>query len=369
MKLEALDRPYEDFYVPTCVVSVGGKDLLRDHFLAVTSVEVDLKLKAAGRFSVSIGNAYDWEARDFVAGARDSRVDLRELFAFGAKVEISLGYGEPSALSPMIDAAITEVGTSFSEDGNVTVTLAGYDALYHLRLGRQSRHWDDSTLADAIDAVATKNKLRPDIQVAGANLASIDQTQESDLAFIERMAELSGSTFYMRDGQLYFGPRHEDRSPELELPWGQGLASFSSTANLANQVGAVAVRGWSAKDAADIIGRADRGDEKGRDRGRKSGGDWAASAFGAVPEIALNAPVRDQAEADARAQAILDAHARQFVTGHGECIGVPTLLPDTSVAFSGLGRAFSKTYYVSETTHTLDGQGYRTRFSVEEPTL
>jgi hypothetical protein len=369
MKLEALDRSYEDFYVPTFVVSVDGKDLLRDHFLAVTSVEVDLKLKSPGRFSVSIGNAYDWEARDFVADAQDSRVDLLEMFAFGAKVKVSLGYGEPSALSPMIDALITEVATSFTEDGNATLTLAGYDALYPLRLGRHSRHWDEAKLGDAITAVARANGLSADVHAAGATLATIDQTQESDLAFIERMAELSGSTFYVRDGLLYFGPRHEDRSPQLELPWGQGLANFSATANLANQVSEVRVRGWSATDGAEILGSADRGDEKGRDSGRKSGGDWAASAFGATPQIVLNAPVRDRSEADARAQAILDAHAQQFVTGEGECVGVPTLLPDTSVAVSGLGRAFSKTYYVSETTHMLDERGYRSRFAVQEPTL
>jgi phage protein D len=369
MKLEALDRSYEDFYVPTLVVAVGGEDLLRDHLLAVTSVEVDLRLKSPGRFSVSIGNAYDWEARDFVAGERGSRIDLLDMFAFGAKVKVSLGYGEPSALSPMIEGLITEVGTSFTEDGNATLTLAGYDALYPLRLGRQSRHWDDAKLSDAITAVAGANRLSSDVQVKGATLASIDQTQESDLAFIERMAELSGSTFYMRSGKFYFGPRHEDRSPELEIPWGQGLTHFSPTANLANQVAGVEVHGWSAADAAAVVGRAAPGDEKGRDSGRKSGGEWAASAFGAKPKIEFAAPVRDQAEADSRAQAILDAHAQQFVTGEGECVGVPTLLPDTNLAFSGLGRAFSKTYYVSGATHQFDERGYRTRFAVQDPTL
>lgn len=369
MKIEALDRPYEDFYVPTSVVKVGGKDLLRDYLLAVTSVEVDLKLKSPARFSVSIGNAFDWEARDFVAGEQETRIDLLETFAFGAKVKISLGYGEPTALSPMIEGLITEVATSFTEDGNATLTLAGYDALYPLRLGRKSRHWDMAKISDAISAVAAANSLSTDLRATGAKLASIDQTQESDLAFIERMAELSGSTFLMRDGKFYFGPRREDRAPELELPWGQGLTHFSPTANLANQTAGVEVHGWSAVDAAAIVGRAAPGDEKGRDSGRKSGGEWTASAFAPGPKIELGAPVRDQAEADARAQAILDAHAQQFVTGEGECIGVPTLLPDTNLAFSGLGRAFSKTYYVSEATHRLDEHGYRTRFAVQDPTL
>lgn len=369
MKLAALDRSYDDFYVPTYVVKVDGKDLLRDHFLAVTSLEVDLRLKGAGRFSVSIGNAYDWEARDFVAGAQDSPVDLLKMFAFGSKVTISLGYEEPSALSPMIEGFITEVATSFTEDGNATLGLAGYDALYPLRLGRHSRHWDGARISEAVEAVAATNGLRTDVRPTGASLASIDQTQESDLAFFERMAELSGSTFYMRDGQFYFGPRNDDRSPGLEIPWGQGLTHFSPTANLANQIAGAVVRGWSVPDDAPIIARALKGDEKGRDGLRKSGADWLAKAFADRPMIELAAPVRDQTEARARAQAILDAHAQQFVTGEGESIGVPTLLPDTNLALSGLGKTFSKTYYVSETTHLMDEGGYRTRFAVQEPTL
>ncbi|MDB5669985.1 MAG: hypothetical protein JWO25_944 [Alphaproteobacteria bacterium] len=369
MKLAALDNPYDDFYVPTFVVAVGGEDLLRDHMLAVTNVEVELRLKSPGRFSVSIGNAYDWEARDFVAGERDTPIDLLKMFAFGAKVKISLGYGEPSALSQMIDGLITEVAASFTEDGNATLTLAGYDALYPLRLGRQSRHWDDAKLSDAISAVAAVNQLNSDVRATGVTLASIDQNEESDLAFIERMAELSGSTFYMRDGQFYFGPRRDDRSPALELAWGQGLTQFSSTANLANQVTGVKVHGWSAINGAAIVGSAEPGDEKGRDSGRKSGAEWAVAAFGTGSKIDVAAPVRNQAEADSRAKAILDAHAQQFVTGDGECVGVPSLLPDTNLEVSGLGRAFSKTYYVSEATHMLDERGYRTRFAVQEPTL
>ena len=65
----------------------------------------------------------------------------------------------------------------------------------------------------------------------------------------------------------------------------------------------------------------------------------------------------------------LEASAHEFVTGEGECIGVPGILPDTRITLSGLGRVFSKSYYVSGATHRLDERGYRTRFVVQEPTL
>lgn len=368
MKIEALEGRYDDFFVPTAVVTVGGRDVLRDLLLAIESVEVDLKIKSPGRFSFTIGGAFDWEESEFVAGENENRIELLDLFAFGATVKVSLGYGEPSKLELMIEGIITDVAAAFTESSTPTLTISGYDKLYPLRLNRTSRHWDKSKISDAISAVAGANALSADVRPTSVVEASLDQTQESDLAFIERMAEVTGSIFYMRAGKFYFGPR-SSRSPSLELPWGQGLERFSPSANLAGQVSAVEVHGWSAIDAKAIVGKAQRGDEKGRDGQRKSGGDWLAKAVGSAPTIQVGAAVRDQAEADARALAILEARAHEFVTGEGECVGLPGILPDARLTISGLGRVFSKSYYVSEATHRLDEGGYRTRFAVREPTL
>ncbi len=368
MKIEALDGPYDDFFVPAMAVTVAGEDVLRDRLLAIASVEVDLKINSPGRFSFTVGSAFDWEESEFVAGENDDRIQLLDLFAFGAPVKVSLGYGEPAKLKPMFEGIITEVGAGFTDSETPVLTISGYDKLYPLRLNQASRHWDKAKISDAITAVAGANSLPTDVRSTRILEASLDQTQESDLAFIERMAELTGSIFYMRAGKFYFGPR-SSRSPALEIPFGQGLERFSPSANLANQVSAVEVGGWSAIDAAAIVGKAGRGDEQGRDGQRKSGGDWLASALSGARTIKVSAPVRDQAEADSRALAILESRAHQFVTGEGECIGVPDILPDTRLTLSGLGRVFSKSYYVSEATHRLNESGYRTRFAVQEPTL
>ena len=85
--------------------------------------------------------------------------------------------------------------------------------------------------------------------------------------------------------------------------------------------------------------------------------------------LSISAAVHTQQEADERAKAILEDRAQSFVTGEGECVGLPELLPDRNIRISGVGRAFSKTYYVTEATHSIDGKGYRTRFKVEEPSI
>ena len=67
MNLQQLNQTYGDFYVPAFVVKVGADDVVRDLFLTVTGVEVDLKDKGAGHFSFSVASAFDWETREFIA--------------------------------------------------------------------------------------------------------------------------------------------------------------------------------------------------------------------------------------------------------------------------------------------------------------
>lgn len=369
MKLAEFEKSYNSFYAPTSVIKVGGRDLVRELFLTVTSTEVELKLNAAGRFSFTVASAFDWLEREFLGKAALDRVDLLDLFAFGAPVEVSIGYDEPARLQPIIKGIVTEIGTSFAESGTPALTVSGYDALYGLGIGKTSFQWDNKKPSDAVRDVAGRNSLPVEITAQDGVEKRIDQSKESDRDFIDRMAKLAKSIFYIRDSELRFGPRRNDAGAVVELAWGEGLSSFSPTANLAKQITEVEVHGWSATQGKHVVGKAKRGDEKGVESTTESGAQRLGKAFGKAPVLSISAAVHSQEEADARAKAILEERAQDFVTGDGECIGLPDLLPDTNVAVSGVGKAFSKTYYVSETTHTLDGKGYRSRFHVEEPSI
>ncbi|MEA3037500.1 MAG: uncharacterized protein QOE79_13 [Sphingomonadales bacterium] len=368
-KLHEFERDYHDFYVPTSAIRIGGRDLVRDLFLTVTSTEVELKLNAAGRFSFVVASAFDWEEREFLGRAALERIDLLALFAFGAEVEVLIGYDEPARLTPLITGIVTEIGTSFAESGTPALTVSGYDAIYPLGIGKNSGQWEKKKPSDAVRAVAGRNSLPILVSVDDDVLPRIDQSKESDRDFIDRMAQLAKAVFYMRDGELCFVPRRKAGGAVAELAWGEGLSSFSPSANLARQIAAVEVHGWSAAEGKHVVGKAPRDSAQGAEAGKKSGSQRIGEALAKSPVLSISAPVHSQQEADERAQAILEERAQQFVTGDGECVGLPDLLPDTKVTIAGVGRAFNKTYYVTETTHSLDGKGYRTRFKVEEPSI
>ena len=367
-KLFEFEADYNDFYVPTSVIKVGERDLVRQLFLTITSTEVEFKLNAAGRFSFTVASAFDWEKREFLGKAALEEVDLLELFAFGTEVEVSIGYGSPSGLQPIIKGIITEIGTSFAESGTPALTVSGYDAIYPLGIGKNTRMWDGKKPSQAVQDVAGKNSMSIDVGVEDAVEKRIDQSKESDRDFIDKMAKLAKAVFYFRDGKLIFATRRNTSAAVADIAWGEGLSSFSPSANIAKQITAVKVHGWSAKDGKAVVGKAKRGDEKGVESGTQSGAERIA-ALSNKPVLSISAAVHTQEEADERAKAILEERSQDFVTGEGECVWLPDLLPDRTVKISGVGRAFSKTYYITETTHSIDGKGYRTRFKVEETSI
>lgn len=197
----------------------------------------------------------------------------------------------------------------------------------------------------------------------------IDQSEETDIAFLGKLAERNGVIFYARGATLHFGPRNNTASAEIVLPWGGGLITFSPEANLARQISVVEVVGTSAVNGEQIVGRAQKGQETGRDGGGESGGERQAEALSSEPVYRVRAAVHTQQEADARARAILEERAMFFVSGTAECIGLPELRPDMNVAFEGLGRGFSKTYWVSAAVHEISGAGFTTSITVQEPTI
>jgi phage protein D len=368
VKIAELEKRHGDFYVPSFVVKVGGEDLVRDLYLAVASVSVDLKEKAAGRFTFKVVSAFDWKAGEFLATRAEKRIDLLELFAFGTSIEVAIGYGDPSKLKPILTGLITEITTDFRSGSTPELSISGYDDLYRLMIGTHSRPWEDVPDSVAVEDVARRRRITTDVRPTTPTKPRIDQNNETDLAFVGRLAKRNHATFYQRGGKLYFGPENLGRE-DVALEWGQGLVSFSPEANLATQVGEVRLHAWSAESGEPIVGTARRGQESGRDTRSSSGGELVVTALAEEPMLSRRAALHTQAEADSRAKAVLEERAEGFVTGSGESIGLPELVPDTNVALTGLGRGFTKTYYLSEATHIVDGSGYRTSFKVRKPTV
>jgi phage protein D len=368
VELSTYASTYADFYAPAYAVRVGRNDLMRDHFVAVSQVEVELVLGAASRFSFTVPNSYSHKLHAFKTGTGD---DVLSILTFGAEVEICMGYGDAKSTPTAMRGMITEITTSFPDGGSPELSVSGYDHGFAMTIGKNSRTWKDRRDSDAAQEIASFNNLNATILPTKEKHPQIEQNQESDWEFLKKLADRNHYELFVDEQKtLHFAPPSDKATAIVRLLYGQGLLSFKPEANLAGQIAQVEVYGWNPSTKETIVGRARAGEESGLS-GKSAG--QRLNTFvrdpSKQPTLRIRQPVFTQAEADARAKAALNERAKQFLTGEGETIGLPEIRPDRNVELDDLGSPFSKTYYIQQATHKIDASGYRTRFKVKETGL
>ena len=370
MELSTLSNRYGNFFAPAFAVRVDRKDLMRDFLVPISQVEVDMVLGGSGRFSFTVVNSYSIKAHAFLTGRGQ---DVLDLLGFGAEVSVSMGYGDAKTVPLMAKGVITEISTNFPESGLPELSIAGYDHGFPLTVGKNARTWKKSYDSDAVQEIASFHNLASNIQKTKVREPQIEQNQESDFEFLKKLAERNHYEFFVDENKtLHFREPNDKAGAVVRLVWGQGLLSFKPEANLAGQISKVEVYGWDTKKKKAIVGKAQAGEESGKDAKAKSPGDRLKSFVKdptKQPVLRVRQPVFTQAEADKRAKAALNERAKKFLTGDAESIGLPEIRPDRNVQIDNLGVPFSKTYYVQQATHKIDSNGYRTKFKVKETTL
>jgi phage protein D len=235
--------------------------------------------------------------------------------------------------------------------------------------GKNSHNWEKKKDSDVARELAGKYKLQADVQDSQVEHPKIEQYQQSDYQFLKKLAERNGYELYVFHDTLFFKEPANDESGTITLEWGKGLLSFSPEINIAEQLTNVEVHGWNVDRKQEIVGKARKGDEPGRDPGRKSGGEFNAEACKQNIVLHVRRPVYSQQEADRQAKAILKKRSEGFVKGSGESIGIPEIRADKNIILKGLGGMFSRTYYIEQSTHTINTSGYKTSFRVKDTTI
>jgi Bacteriophage probable baseplate hub protein len=361
MDFVQLESRHNRFYAPTVQILVDNRDLLKHEGLEIASIQIDNTLDSADRFTFTINNIFNFTQREFIR--------LKGLFDFGRRVDIRMGYLTIDKLTLMHQGLITSVNASFPAGSMPQLTVSGYDLSYGMMQGKISHNWGKKKDSDIARELAGKHKLKANVQDSHVEHPKIEQNQQSDYQFLKTLAERNGYELYVFHDTLFFREPANDESGTLTLEWGKGLLSFSPEINIAEQVTNVEVRGWNVDRKQEIVGKARKGDEPGRDRGRKSGGEFNAEACKQDITLRVRLPVYSQQEADRQAKAILKKRSEGFVKGSGESIGIPEILADKNIALKGLGDMFSRTYYIEQSTHTINTSGYKTSFRVKDTTI
>ncbi len=349
-------KQYKNFYAPSYQVLVDGKDIATEHYVEMTRVHFEDVLDGADRFSITVNDpGPKW-------------ID-NGLFEPGKEITIKMGYVDK--LSTMIIGEVISLSPSFPSDGSPQLEISGYDLSHQFTRVRKQRSFRDKKDSEVVQMIASeaKHKLSTQIETTDTVHPHIVQNRQTDYDFIKSLAERNFFEFLVKERTLYFQRPRRDRSAIMSLEYGSALLSFSPELNTANQVSEVTVRGWNPSAKEEIVGRARRGSEEARQSGRQSGGDIVEETYGTVEERIMDRPVFTQQEADNLALSILNRLSEGLVSGSANCIGIPEIRVGENIELKGVGKKFSKKYYIERTTHTISNAGYMMTFNVKENTI
>ena len=292
----------------------------------------------------------------------------RALFDFGKALKVEAGSGD--AAGALFDGVITGLEARFPQGSPPELVVLAEDRLQELRMTRRTRSFEDVTVADVVQQVASDHGLSPQVDLDGPTWPVLAQVNQSDLAFLrERVREVDGE-LWVEGSTLHAKARARRDGGELSLTWGRRLREMNTLADLACQRTSLIARGWdrSAKDAADheagedaISPEVESGD---------SGPATLKAALGERVEKIVHPMPTDPGQAQAMAEARFRQLARRFVTGAGVAEGDARIRVGGRLTLAALGPLFDGAYTVTEVRHTFDAQtGFRSRFRVERPWL
>lgn len=342
--------------VPAVRVRVNGVLLpgaARDDLINVSVFE---DVTAPDMFTITLLN-WDMMRRQFTWSDR-------KLFAIGASVDIEMGYGE--RLEQLIWGEVTGLEPEYNAEENPTITVRGYDKSHRLMRGRKTRSFKNMTDSAIAAEIAAGAKLLIRLTNSGVVNEYVQQSNQTDMEFLEQRAQRIGFEILVERGTLLFRPLNNSATPSVRLDRTDDLADVSLRLSSLVQPSSLAVRGWDPALKREILASADTDDLNSQMSGAIAGPTAATAAFGYERSVSVRNPVASAAEARKLAIGGLNTTALDYVTGTAACEGRTEIAAGRTVQIDGLGRKFSGAYYVTSATHIYSPKsgGYATEFRI-----
>nr|VFK59903.1 MAG: hypothetical protein BECKTC1821F_GA0114240_103826 [Candidatus Kentron sp. TC] len=298
---------------------------------------------------LSVTDEAGWQS-DTVEIRLDDRDGVIKLPRKGAKLNVRLGYREDGLVRMGLFVA-DELALSGPPD---TLVIRGRAADMEAGLKEhKTRPWDNVTMGGMVEAIATEHGLTPAVGdfLAPIDIPHLDQTEESDLHLLTRLARQYDAVAKPANGYLLFVPKGEAKTATGKL--------IPTVAIHRNQT------------SEHRVTLADRG------RYRSVVAHWHDTGTGervAVrvgdgrPAFTLRHAYPNAVAAGDAARAKLDALGR----GLGEISltlkhGSPSLFAEAKLVLSDFRRGVDGEWVATRVSHNLGDGGYETRVEAEAP--
>lgn len=275
----------------------------------------------------------------------------------GTSLRVFLGYAE---------TGLVEMGT-FKVDGftlrhppaTLTVNAKAAEMFAPFR-SKKTRSWHDTTVGGIVSQIASEHGYSPkcDTELASIAIAHIDQTSESDMAFLTRLAEANGGISKPMGDMLVMA-----REGAAKSVTGKSMPVVSLSAE--------EITSWEYEYSARQPGGKAKGEEQGGEGGYRAR--WWDHYAGVTKEVLVgNPPYEDfryQHASEAEARRAAEAKLKK---GKKKAKALSMTLPGKAeigaecplhiVLRPGLPTEWS----ISKAEHTLSNNGYTTRLEANK---
>ncbi|EPU1412343.1 phage late control D family protein [Klebsiella pneumoniae] len=341
--------------VPAFSILMGGKVL----------TQLDPRI-----ISLELTDNRGFEADELTIAIDDSD-GLIELPSRGAELSVSLGWQGESLVYKGV-YTVDEVAHSGPPD-RLEITARSADFRDEFNVKREVS-WHDVTVERIVSAIARRYKLTPVIseQLMNAEIDHADQTQESDMSFLTRMADLLGAIATIKNGCLLFilpggGVSANGKAlPEFAITRSSGDRHSFRIADRDAYTGVQVY--WldlefGKKKKVTVKARKKKTQKKPRSSARE--GDYIAGEDGNVFVL------RTTYSSETAAQRAAAAKWQQLKRGAAEfnmtlARGRADLYPEMHGTVSGFKADINnQDWIIAKATHTIDEGGFKTQLELE----
>ena len=265
----------------------------------------------------------------------------------GDTVEATIGLA-PGGTMPAGTFKIDEISFSGGRRGDTVTIRALAAAITQDLRTRRSESYESTDLATVIDQVAARHALEVVGPIDPIPLERVSQDDESDLAFIKRLAETYGHAATVRGDQLVFHRLQELRSGDAVLVLQRRELKRYQLQDQGREIYKAATVSYQDPETKELV-------------------EHTVEAEGVETGDTLKRYVRAEnpAQAEQKAKALLDEKNRRKVAGSLSIDGRPQAVAGVNVALQGMGR-LSGTYLITQSIHSQErGGGYSVELEVE----
>ncbi|MEA2518653.1 MAG: hypothetical protein QOF49_733 [Chloroflexota bacterium] len=338
-------------HVSSYTVEVDGARIAKEYADRVREVRVVTSLASPDVCTVKVLFS---KPRD--AGDPWSLDDMP--FEIGKKLTVKLGQTASQSPTTLFAGDVLTVEPEFGS-GGVQVQVRAMDSAHKLHRARNVRSFQNQTVSDIVSKICQEAGLSVQSDASGNPLKYLQQSNETDWDFIQRLAAKIGFEFVVVDGTAKF--RKPKKGDTVTLTYPDSLFQFHPRVTAVQQIDQVDVRAWDPATKREIAAQASSPDllpEIGITR------DAARKEFHGAKLLVATEPVEDQSQATKAAQALLDRMANGYAIADGLTFGNPQVRAGALVEIKGVGTRFGGKYPVHTAIHTLKGGGvYETHFT------